>query len=69
MLNISDELELATVDQIKAKRFDWYTRQIEYLVSWKEYPGEETWECVDNLSTVKYLLDAFDYDKKVKDLA
>ena len=38
-MNIHDELEIATVKQIIAKRYDQVKRQPEYLVSWDEYPG------------------------------
>jgi len=62
MTSIFDELEVATVDQIKGKRFDNFKKQTEYLVSWKEYPGMDTWESVDNLQTVRPLLDAYDED-------
>jgi hypothetical protein len=50
--SIFDELEIATVDHIIARRYDFFKKKPEYLVAWKEYPGEDTWEDIENLSTV-----------------
>jgi Chromo (CHRromatin Organisation MOdifier) domain len=36
----------------------------EYLISWHEYPGEDTWECIENLRNVQSLIDA--YEAKIK---
>ncbi len=45
-------LEICNVNKVLAKRIDkkGYT---EYLVNWVEYPGEDTWECLENLKNVK----------------
>ena len=37
--SIFDELEVATVDRIVARRYDHFKKKSEYLVAWKEYPG------------------------------
>ena len=55
---------MCTVETIKARRLDRVNKTVEYLVSWKEYPGEDTWETIDNLRTVQHLLDA--YEEKLK---
>ena len=60
----SEQLEVCTVKDILAKRVDQKTRNIEYLVSWIEYPGEDTWERIDNLKNVMNMLDA--YENKIK---
>lgn len=53
------DLEICNVNKILAKRIDkkGYT---EYLVSWVEYPGEDTWECLENLKNVKDKIQEFD---------
>lgn len=33
---------------------------VEYLVSWEEYPGEDTWESPENLAPAKHLIDDFE---------
>ena len=53
------EVEVCTVSKVLAKRTDVRGR-LEYLVSWKEYPGEETWEGLENLRNVKNMLDEFE---------
>ena len=63
---ILDDFEVATVDHIIAKRYDFIKKQTEYLVAWKEYPGEDTWESSDNLSTVKGMIEAFEAAQKKK---
>ena len=55
---------MCTVETIKARRLDRVNKTVEYLVSWKEYPGEDTWETIDNLRTVQHLLDA--YEERLK---
>ena len=62
MTSIFDELEVATVVQIKGMRFDNFKKQTEYLVFLKEYPGMYTWESVDNLQKVRPLLNTYDED-------
>ena len=64
--DVFDELEIATVDKILAKRYDPFKRQTEYLVAWKEYPGEDTWESIENLSSVKEMIEDFENAKKLK---
>lgn len=53
------EVEVCTVSKVLAKRTDVRGR-LEYLVSWKEYPGEETWEGLENLRNVKNMIDEFE---------
>lgn len=40
-----DDMELCTVKAILGKRLN-PQRQPEYLVSWTEYPNEDTWETI-----------------------
>lgn len=44
--------EACTVNELIAKRIDPITKKVEYLISWKEYQEELTWEPVQNLFNV-----------------
>jgi hypothetical protein len=44
-----DYNEICTPVEILAKKFDPELKCTVYLVSWFEYPGEHTWEPIENL--------------------
>lgn len=46
-----NNLEVCTVDKILGKR-KLPSNKYEYLVRWKEYPNEDTWEPLYNLKNV-----------------
>lgn len=49
------------VEKILAKRFNPRKKQYEFLLKWEGYPHEQnTWEPIENLSTCKNLLEAFE---------
>ena len=56
-------LEPATVQQVHARRTD-IKGNVEYLVSWVEYPGSDTWEGLENLRNVPEKLK--EYEDKIK---
>lgn len=47
--------EVCNVKEILAKRLD-FKRQPEYLISWLEYPGEDTWETMENLKNISPMI-------------
>jgi hypothetical protein len=47
------DVEICLVDRIIAKRIDLRSTP-EFLVSWVEYPGEDTWESIYNLKNVQH---------------
>lgn len=57
------DLEICNVNKIVAKRID-KRGYVEYLVSWDEYPGVDTWECLENLKNVKHKMQEFDDNLK-----
>ena len=52
-------VEICLVDKIIAKRID-IRSYPEYLVKWVEYPGEDTWESIQNLKNVLHKIEEFD---------
>lgn len=46
--------------KVHAKRLDPRTKHPEYLVSWLEYPQEDTWEPMINLENVRDLIESYE---------
>jgi len=52
-------MEVCEVKEILAKRVQ-EDGQVEYLVSWVQYPGGDTWEPIENLENVPEKIEKFE---------